>query len=159
MDATNTNPLASAEKRRREVIAEIIAECEDPVTEEDIDDDLKEIIIPKVLDEFWDKGLNNSVTPRFWLWSLDYNLYVHFLNEGYSPEFDRKWPMEIGPEGESVPEYEAFVQKKLAEYEYLWKPQPAPKTDGNKVESPKSKGSKGEPTTSQTEAKESAVKH
>lgn len=73
-----------------------------------------------------------------------YRLPVCIVTEGYSPEFDRKWPMEIGPEGESVPEYDAYVKDKLKEYEHMWQQQPVPQpqsttntntvTEGKKVE-------------------------
>lgn len=81
---TNSNAnkpdwLISAEQRHHDVVAEILGECHDATTtEKDVEAVLKEIIIPKVLAEFWDKGFNNSATPRYWLWCLDYYLYVHF---------------------------------------------------------------------------------
>ena len=83
------DPMASAKKRRQELIAEIIAECEwsDPaVTAQEIEATIKDDIVPKTLKELVDdRGLNNSLTPKYFLWQVDYNTCVHFCTSPPHP--------------------------------------------------------------------------
>lgn len=59
------------------------------------------------------------------------------MTEGHTPVFDTKWPIEIGPEGETVPQYQVYVEKRLEAYAYLWTPRnrPAANTEGKAPQS------------------------
>lgn len=93
-------------------------------------------------------------------------LAVHIVSAGYAPEFDRQWPMEIGPEGASVPEYKAYVSKKLEEAGYgprietwpLVQARPTSAAEDKMVESSRGKEGGGEATAGRTEAGDGGVK-